>query len=96
MRRIASLALYIVACALLACCLLLLALTLVLLFSQVALALGAAPLAMSVTRALPAWLAMLGVVASPFGGVFRTDFLIVAVALLVAAKIVRRLAKGLS
>lgn len=96
MRRIVSLALYVVACALLVCCLLVLALTLVLLFSQVALALGAASLAMSLTRALPAWLAMFGVVASPFGGVFRTDFLIVVVVLLVAAKLVHRLAKGLS
>ena len=39
---------------------------------------------------------MLGVVASPFGGVFRTDFVIVVVVMFVAAKILSRIAKGLS
>lgn len=96
MGRIVSLALYVIACALLVVCLFLLALTIVLMFSSVALAVGAGPLALEITRAMPAWLAMLGVVASPFGGVFRTDFLIVTVAALVAAKILRRIAKGLS
>lgn len=96
MKRLISAVLYVAACALLLACIALLLLTIVLLFSQVALSLGAGVLALEITRHLPGWLAMLGAVASPFGGVFRTDFLILAVLLLIAAKILRRIAKGLS
>lgn len=96
MKKLVSVVLYVAACALLAGCIALLLLTITLLFSQVALNLGAGVLALEVTRHLPGWLAMLGTVASPFGGVFRTDFLILSVLLLVAAKILRRVAKGLS
>ncbi|MBS5449683.1 MAG: hypothetical protein KHY83_01220 [Coriobacteriia bacterium] len=96
MRHALSVALYVLACALLVGSLLMLLLVVTLLFAGVALTLGITPLAIEITRAIPASLAMFGVVASPFGGVFRTDFLIVAVVLLVAAKIAHRLAKGLS
>ena len=43
---------------------------------------------------MPAWLAYAGVVASPLGGVFRTDLFVCALACYVLSRLARRLAKG--
>ena len=88
-------ALMVLSCALLACSILLLLLILSLVATQVAVALHAAPIALAVTRLMPGWLAFSWVLPSPFGGVFRTDFLILAAALFVAAKVCRGVAKHL-
>ena len=96
LARILAFALRLMACVLLVACVLMLLLIVVMLFPQVALSLGLTPVAFSISRILPAGLSMLGVVASPFGGVFRTDFVIVVVVMFVAAKILSRIAKGLS
>lgn len=58
-----------------------------LLSTQVALALHVAPLALSITQLIPAPLCFWGVVASPFGGVFRTDFALLAVAFFLLARL---------
>ena len=92
--RLASLALRLGACALLACAVALMLLTLALVSSQVALALHATPLALSLTRALPAWFAYWGVVASPLGGVFRTDLFVLALLACGAARLLTGAAKG--
>lgn len=86
MARVVRAALYILSCACLAASLLLLALTASLLSTQVALALHVAPVALALTQLLPAPLCFWGVVASPFGGVFRTDFAIVAIVLFILAR----------
>ena len=85
---------YVLSCALLVVCVALLVLTAVLLFSQVAIALRVAPIALAVTRALPGWLAFWGVLSSPFGGVFRTDFVLVALAAYAVARILRKIARS--
>lgn len=96
MRRLAAGVLRTASCALLALCVGLLLLAAALLSSQVAVALHVAPLALAVTRALPAPLSFWGVLASPLGGVFRTDFVLVALAAFVAAKILRKIARAVS
>ncbi len=96
MRRLLATVLRVVSCALLVVCTALLLLAASLLSSQVAVSLGVAPLALAVTRALPASLSFWGVLASPLGGVFRTDFVLVALAAFVAAKILRKIARVLS
>ena len=93
LRKALSLALYIVACLAVVLCLALLALCAVLLFNSVAVALHAAPVALAVTQRLPSWLAFWGVLPSPFGGLFRTDFFVLAIVLLIGAKVVRRIAR---
>ena len=67
--------------------LLLLLLCATLLSTSVALTLHVAPLALALTQMLPAPLCFFGVVASPFGGVFRTDFALLAVCFFVLAKL---------
>lgn len=94
-KHVLSIALSVLACALLVGCLLLLLLTLALISTQVAVALRAAPVALAVTHALPAAIAFRWVLPSPLGGVFRTDFVLVAAVLLIAAKLVRKVAKKL-
>lgn len=74
---------------------LLLLLTGALLSVQVAVTLRVAPLALAVTHAMPAGLAFWGVLSSPFGGVFRTDFVILALVAFVAAALVRKIARAL-
>ena len=83
MRKALSLVLYIVACLAVVLCLALLVLCAVLLFNRVAVALHAAP----------SWFAFWGVLPSPFGGLFRTDFFVLAIVLLIGAKVVRRIAR---
>lgn len=87
MVRVVRAALYVLSCAALAMSLLLLVLAASLLSTQVALALHVAPVALALTQLLPTPLCFWGVVASPFGGVFRTDFVIVAVALFILARV---------
>lgn len=94
-RGVFSTILYVLACAAMALCILVLLLTATFLVPSVALALGTAPVALALTAALPAPLAFWGVLSCPLGGVFRTDFVIVAVVLLVAAKILRKIARAL-
>ena len=57
--------------------------------------LGATSIAVAVTGLLPPQIAFIGVVPSPLGGVFRTDFLLIAIACMVLARLVRALSKGL-
>lgn len=95
MRSVLSSALYVLSCVLLAVSIALLLLTASLLSSQVAVALKVAPLALAVTRALPGGLAFWGVLSSPLGGVFRTDFVVVALVAYVAAKLLKKIARAL-
>lgn len=79
--------LYVLSCICMAVSLVLLLLCASLLSTQVALALHVAPLALSITQLIPAPLCFWGVVASPFGGVFRTDFALLAVAFFLLARL---------
>lgn len=79
--------LYVLSCICMAMSLVLLLLCASLLSTQVALALHVAPLALSITQLIPAPLCFWGVVASPFGGVFRTDFALLAVAFFLLARL---------
>lgn len=79
--------LYVLSCICMAASLVLLLLCASLLSTQVALALHVAPLALSITQLIPAPLCFWGVVASPFGGVFRTDFALLAVAFFLLARL---------
>ena len=79
--------LYVLSCICMAVGLVLLLLCASLLSTQVALALHVAPLALSITQLIPAPLCFWGVVASPFGGVFRTDFALLAVAFFLLARL---------
>ncbi len=76
-------------------CIALVLLTATFLSPPVAAALRTAPLALAVTAHMPGWLAFWGVLSSPLGGVFRTDFVVVALVLLVLAKVLHRIAKVL-
>lgn len=87
--------LYVASCVLMACCVGLLLLTGSLLSVQVAVALKVAPVALTVTQLMPAGLAFWGVLSSPLGGVFRTDFVVLALAAFFAAALVRKIAKAL-
>lgn len=87
MARIIRGVLYALSCACMAVSLLLLLLCAALLSTAVALALHVAPLALALTQAIPAPLCFFGVVASPFGGVFRTDFALLAVCFFLLAKL---------
>ena len=79
--------LYVLSCICMAVSLVLLLLGALLLSTQVALSLHVAPLALSITQLIPAPLCFWGVVASPFGGVFRTDFALLAVAFFLLARL---------
>ena len=79
--------LYVLSCICMAVSLVLLLLCASLLSTPVALVLHVAPLALSITQLIPAPLCFLGVVASPFGGVFRTDFALLAVAFFLLARL---------
>ena len=94
-RGALSTILYVLACGAVALCILVLLLTATFLVPSVALSLGTAPLALALTAALPAPLAFWGVLSCPLGGVFRTDFVIVAIVLLIVAKILRKIARAL-
>lgn len=93
MKKFLASALYVLSCVLLAVCVVLLLLCASLLSSEVAVALRVAPAALTVTRLLPAPLSFWGVLASPLGGVFRTDFVLAALACYILAKLVRRIAR---
>lgn len=95
MRRVVARILYVLSCALVALSVALVVLAAVFLVPQVAVSLRAAPLALAVTQALPGWLAFWGVLSSPFGGVFRTDFVLVALAAFIVSKLVRKIARAL-
>lgn len=87
MAGVVRTALYVLSCICMAASLVLLLLCASLLSTQVALALHVAPLALSITQLIPAPLCFWGVVASPFGGVFRTDFALLAVAFFLLARL---------
>ena len=88
--------LYVLSCICMAVSLVLLLLCASLLSTQVALALHVAPLALSITQLIPAPLCFWGVVASPFGGVFRTDFALLAVAFFLLARLLHFLRRSSS
>ena len=95
MKSVLSVVLYVVACAFVVAAALLMLLVLSLVSSSVATTLGTPGVALSVTRLLPGWFALWGVLPSPLGGVFRSDLLVVALLMLVIGKVIRRLGKGL-
>lgn len=64
--------------------------------SSAVIALDTASIALQITQELPAWLALWGVMSTPFGGVFRTDFAIIAFVLIIIASIFKRIAKVVS
>ena len=94
-KGIVKTVLYVTACVLMGCCVGLLLLTGSLLSVQAAVALKVAPVALTVTQLMPDALAFWGVMSSPLGGVFRTDFVILAVVASFAAALVRKIAKAL-
>lgn len=95
LKGILSTIVYGLACAAVALAIFVLLLAATFLVPSVALALGTAPFALALTAILPAPLAFWGVLSSPLGGVFRTDFVVVAIALLIVAKILRKIARAL-
>ncbi|MBR2835332.1 MAG: hypothetical protein IKE43_06460 [Coriobacteriales bacterium] len=72
----------------------LLLLLLSLVSTSIAASLHTAPLALEITHLLPSWFAYWGVIPSPFGGVFRTDFFILSIICALLARMIRSLAKG--
>ena len=66
-----------------------------LLSTAVALSLHVSSVALAISQILPTPLSFWGVLASPFGGVFRTDFIVVGIALFIAAKLLHLLRKAL-
>ena len=80
-RRAASIALTIIAWGMRVLAICLCALTVALCFSSLASVSFVAEAAVDLSYALPASVAGYGLVASPFGGVFRTDFALLALVL---------------
>lgn len=80
-RNAAAIALSVAAAVLRLCAILLCALVIVLCFSGLVTKLGLVNLVVDLSRALPRVIAGWGVISSPFGGVFRLDFTVVAAAL---------------
>lgn len=73
-----------------------LALLVVILYSsQLIVLTGVAPLAVELTSLLPAPLAMLWALPSPFGGTFRTDFLLLCLACLFLSRLARAARKAM-
>lgn len=96
MKGLIATVLHALSCALVGVSILLALLTAALLSSQVAVALKVAPIALAVTHLLPGGFAFWGVLSSPLGGVFRTDFILVALAAFILSKIVKKIARALS
>ena len=82
-RKAAALACTLLAWGLRLCAIGLIALTIALSFSGMATRLGIVNLVLDISRTIPAFISGYGVIATPFGGVFRLDFALTAVALLV-------------
>lgn len=80
-RRAAAIALRIMGMALRICAVLLCLLTALLCFGGLSVQLGLTGFVIDLARALPQAIAGYGVAATPFGGVFRLDFALVALAL---------------
>ncbi len=80
-RKAAAVALNIISYAFRIAGILLCALTVILCFAGLVGRLGLVQLTVDLSRALPAIIAGWGVIASPFGGVFRFDFALVAACL---------------
>ena len=94
-RGIVKTVFYVTSCIFMACCVGLLLLTGSLLSVQVAVSLKVAPVALTVTQLMPSGLAFWGVLSSPLGGVFRTDFVVLALGAFFLAALVRKIAKAL-
>lgn len=95
MKHALSGILYILACLAMAGSIFVLLLVASLLSVDVAVALQVAPLTLALSKAIPAQFVMWGALPSPLGGVFRTDFFIVALVLFVAARLLRKIARAL-
>ncbi len=95
MKHVVSVLVQILSCVCMAASLFMLLLSASLISTAVALSLHVSSLALTVSQLIPAPLSFWGVLASPFGGVFRTDFIIVAIVLFVAAKLLHLLRKAL-
>ncbi len=95
MKRFLSLLVYVLSCACMAASIFMLLLTASLLSTAVALTLHVSPVALAISQLLPAPLSFWGVLASPFGGVFRTDFVVVGLVFFIAAKLLHLLRKAL-
>lgn len=79
-RRAAAVALYVVAVALRLFGIFMCAVTIILCFSGLVAALGLVGFVVDLSRAVPDVISGYGVIPSPFGGVFRLDFAIIALA----------------
>ncbi len=95
MKHVVSILVRVLSCLCMAASLFMLLLSASLISTAVALSLHVSSLALTVSQLIPAPLSFWGVLASPFGGVFRTDFIIVAIVLFVAAKLLHLLRKAL-
>lgn len=80
-RRAGAIALSIVAVAFRMCAIAMCAITVVLCFSGLSARLNMVGFVVDLSRAIPAVIAGYGVITSPFGGVFRFDFALVAAVL---------------
>lgn len=94
-RRAAAVALNIISYAFRIAGILLCVLTVILCFSGLVGRLGLVQFTVDLSRALPSVIAGWGVIASPFGGVFRFDFALVAAALYLLDFICARSARAL-
>ena len=94
-RKAAALACTLLAWGLRLCAIGHIALTIALSFSGMATRLGIVNLVLDIAQVLPAVIAGWGLVATPFGGVFRLDFVIVALVLFLADYVLLRIADAL-
>lgn len=94
-RKAAALACTLLAWGLRLCAIGLIALTIALSFSGMATRLGIVNLLLDIAQVLPAVIAGWGLVATPFGGVFRLDFVIVALVFFLADYVLLRIADAL-
>lgn len=94
-RRAAAVALTLISYALRVLAIAMCALVVVLCFSGLAARIGIVGLVTDLSRAIPQVIAGYGVISSPFGGVFRLDFTIVAVILFLLDYLCARIAHAL-
>lgn len=95
LRRAGAIVLSIVAIALRLCAIAMCAITVVLCFSGLSARLNMVGFVVDLSRAMPAVIAGYGVITTPFGGVFRLDFALVAAVLFLLDYVCCRVSRAL-
>lgn len=95
MKKTFKVILYVISCIFLAISVFLLLITLSLISGELALNFHTASVAVDITGLLPQWLAYQFVLPTPFGGVFRSDFVIVAAASTLVSWIFNQIRKAM-